>query len=87
MSLLVISSGNTTLAVIEHWRSEPLTNHVQSLRPWLANLLMTEYWSLPQPSTYFSFYKSGAKHYLYPSDNGLKKETKLSRMIKGTERR
>lgn len=87
MSLLVISSRKTTSVAIEPWRLEPLTNHVQFLRPWWANLLMTEYWNLPRPSTSFSFYKSGAKYYPYPFANGRRKETNLCRMIQGTEKR
>lgn len=87
MSLLVISSRKTTSAVIGPWRSEPLMNHVQFLRPWLANLLMTEYRTLLQPSTSYNFYRSGARPFPYPFANGRRKETKLYRRIRVTERR
>lgn len=87
MSLLVMSGRNITSVVIEPWHSEPLTNHVRFLKLWLADLLMTEYWSLPQPSISFSSYKSGAKHFPCLFANGRKKETNLYRTIPVIERR
>jgi hypothetical protein len=84
MSLLVISIRNNTPVLIEPWLSEPLMNHVQFSRLWLASLLMMEYWSLPRPSTTFSFYKSGAKHCPYPFDNARKREIDLCRMTRVT---
>lgn len=87
MSLLVTSIRNTPPVVIETWHLEPLTNHVQFLRPWLKNSLMTEYSIPPRQSTSSSFYKSGAKHCPYPFDNGREKETRPFRMIQATERR